>query len=38
MQNDSEGMPIIIVVGRGLLVKMLKTLEPHCIFLSNFAY
>ena len=28
----------IILVGRGLLVKMLITLEPHGIFRSNFAF
>ena len=31
MQNDDEALPSIIAVDRGLLVKMLITLEPHNI-------
>ena len=39
MQNDDKGAsPSIISAGRGVLVKMLITLEPHGIFQSNFAY
>ena len=29
MQNGVDALPSIILVGRGLLVKMLITLEPH---------
>ena len=32
MQNDNKGLPSIILIGPGLLVKMLKTLEQHDIF------
>ena len=32
MQNDDEALPSIILAGRGLLVKMLKTLKPDHIF------
>ena len=32
MQNGDEGLPSIILVGQGLLVKMLLPLEPHGIF------
>ena len=32
VQNDDEGLPSIILAGRGLLVKMLITLELHGIF------
>ena len=38
VQNGDEGLPSIILDGRGLLLKMLITLEPNGIFLSNFAY
>ena len=37
-KNGGEGLPRIILAGEGLLVKMLKTLDPHGIFHSNFAY
>ena len=37
-KNGNEGLPSIILAGQRLLVKMLITLEPHGIFLSNFAY
>ena len=30
--HPGEGLPIIILAGQGLLVKMLITLEPHGIF------
>ena len=29
MQNGGEGLSSIILAGRGILVKMLITLEPH---------
>ena len=32
MQTDDEGLSSINLAGRGLLVKMLITLEPHGIF------
>ena len=32
MQNGDEALSSIILVGQGLLVKMLITLEPHNIF------
>ena len=32
MQNGDEGSPSIISADRGLLVKLLITLEPHSIF------
>ena len=32
MQNGDEGLPIIILAGQDLLVKMLIPLEPHGIF------
>ena len=32
MHNGDEASPSIILAGRGLLVKMLITLEPHGIF------
>ena len=32
MQNGDEAMPSINLAGRGLLVKMIITLEPHHIF------
>ena len=32
MQNRDEGLPSIILAGRGILVKMLINLEPHGIF------
>ena len=38
MQNDDVGLPSIILAGRGIIVIMLITFEPHGIFLSNFAY
>ena len=38
MQNGEESLPSIILGGRGILVKMLITLEPHHIFGSNFAF
>ena len=33
-----EALLSIILASRALLVKMLITLEPHCIFGSNFVY
>ena len=38
MQNGDEFLLSIISAGRGILVKMLITLEPHHIFGSNFAF
>ena len=38
MQNDDEALLSISVAGRGQLVKMLITIEPHGIFTLNFAY
>ena len=38
MQNGDEALPSISLAGRGQLVIMLITLEPHGIFWSNFAY
>ena len=38
MQNGNEALLSIVLASRGLLVKMLTTLEPHGIFGSNFAY
>ena len=38
MQNGAEASPSISSAGRGKLVKILITLEPHGILLSNFAY
>ena len=38
MQNGDEASPSIILAGRALSVKMLITLEPHGIFVSNFVY
>ena len=38
MLNDDEAPPIIISAVRGLLVKMLITLERVGIFKSKFAY
>ena len=32
MQNDDEASPSISSAGRGLLVKILLTIEPHVIF------
>ena len=32
MQNGDEASPSIILPGRDLVVKMLITLKPHCIF------
>ena len=37
MQNGDGALSIIILAGQGILVKMLKALEPHHIFWSNFA-
>ena len=37
MQNGDDGLPSIILDGRGLLVKMLIILNPHGIVKSNFA-
>ena len=37
MQNGGEGLPMFILAGQCLLVKML-ILEPHGIFKSFFAY
>ena len=37
MQNGDETLPNIIVVGQGLLVKMLITLEKHHLCWSEFA-
>ena len=36
MQNGGEGLPNIVLACRGILVKVLITLEPHCLFYSNF--
>ena len=38
MQNRDKGLPSLILVSRGLLVKMLINLEAHGILYSNFAY
>ena len=38
MQNSDEAWLSISLAGRGQLVKLLITLEPHGIFLLNFAY
>ena len=40
MQNGDEASPSIILAGRGFLLTMLITLEPHCIprFLSTFTF
>ena len=32
MQNGGKGLPSITLAGRGILVKMLITIEPHVIF------
>ena len=32
VQNGDVGLPSIILAGRGLLKKMLKSLEPHGVF------
>ena len=32
MQNSDEALPSIILAGRGILVKVLISLEPHGIF------
>ena len=37
-QNGDESLLSLILDGRGLLVKMLITLEPHHMFGSNFAF
>ena len=36
-KNDDKGLLSIILAGRGILVKMPITLEPHGIFETNFA-
>ena len=36
VQNGDEGLPSIILAGRGLLLKMLITLEPNGIFFIKF--
>ena len=36
MQNSDETLPSIILAGRGLVVTMLITLEPHHIFFTKF--
>ena len=38
MQNGDEAPPGFSPAGRGQLVKMLITLEPHGIFWSKFVY
>ena len=38
MQNGCEGLPSIILASRGILVKMLITLEPYRIYEPKFAY
>ena len=38
MQNGDEASPSINLASRALLVKMLITLQPHGIFVSNFVY
>ena len=38
MQKSDEASPSTILASRSLLVKMLITLEPQCIFGSNFVY
>ena len=38
LQNGDEASLSISPAGRGQLVKMLITLEPHDIFLSNIAH
>ena len=35
MQNGDEALSLIILAGRGILVKVHITLEPHHIFRSN---
>ena len=38
MQNSNQGLLSIILAGRGLLVKMLRSLEPHDICINIFPY
>ena len=38
MQKGDEASSSIILAGQAFLVKMLITLEPHGIFVSNFVY
>ena len=38
MQNFDEASQSIVSAGRGVLVKMLITLDPQGILWSNFAY
>ena len=38
MKKRDEASPSIILAGRAILVKMLKTLEPRYAFDSNFEY
>ena len=38
MQNGDKAWPSTSPTGRGQFVKMLLTLEPHGIFISNFAH
>ena len=38
MKEGEEASLGIILAGQALLVKMLITLEPHGIFVSNFVY
>ena len=38
MQNADEALPSIILVSRGIFVRIVLTLEPHVVFELNFAY
>ena len=38
MKKGDGASPSIILTGRAFLVKMLITLEPCCVFGSNFEY
>ena len=38
MKKGDKASPSIILAGRALLVKMLKTLEPHGISGANFVF
>ena len=38
MKKYDEASPSIILAGRALLMKMLITLSPCCVFGSNFEY
>ena len=39
MQNNDEALLSIILISHGQLVNMLRTLEPHMVYISlHFAY